>query len=186
MGLLDFLTGKGKAAPGPAGATDTTAAPAEELKKEITKHGLDASKIDIKVEGRKVTLSGSAPTTADVEKIVLAVGNTRGVAQVENNIVAANAHVESKFYTVQQGDTLWKIAEMEYGPGKGAKYEEIFEANKPLLKDPDKIYPGQRLRIPGLAPAHAASAATEWRPPQEIAKAEQKKADEAVWKSPTT
>jgi hypothetical protein len=75
---------------------------------------------------------------------------------------------------------------MEYGPGKGAKYEEIFEANKPLLKDPDKIYPGQRLRIPGLAQAHAASAATEWRPPQEIAKAEQKKADGAVGKSPTT
>ncbi len=148
MGLLDFLTGKSKDAPAPAGATDTTAAPAEELKKEIAKHGLDASKVDVKVDGGKVTLSGAAPTTAEAEKIVLAVGNTKGVAQVENNIVAAKTEAESKFYVVQSGDTLWKIAETQYGHGKGGKYQEIFEANKPLLKDPDHIYPGQRLRIP--------------------------------------
>jgi len=95
-----------------------------------------------------VTLGGAAPTTAEAEKIVLAVGNTKGVAQVENNIVAAKTEAESKFYVVQSGDTLWKIAETQYGHGKGAKYQEIFEANKPLLKDPDHIYPGQRLRIP--------------------------------------
>ena len=85
---------------------------------------------------------------------------------------------------MQSGDTLWKIAETQYGHGKGAKYRQIFEANKPLLKDPDKIYPGQRLRIPGLAPEHAASASTEWKPPQEIAKAQEKKSDEVIWKSP--
>jgi len=142
------LAGKGKAAPAPAGAIDTTAAPAEELKKEIAKHGLDASKIDVKVDGGKVTLSGAAPKTAEAEKIVLAVGNTKGVAQVENKIVAAKVEAESKFYVVRSGDTLWKIAEAQYGHGKGAKYREIFEANKPLLKDPDHIYRGQRLRIP--------------------------------------
>ncbi|CFN74058.1 LysM domain/BON superfamily protein [Bordetella pertussis] len=54
-------------------------------------------------------------------------------------------------YTVQKGDTLWKIAEANYGKGKGAKYPTIFEANKPMLSDPDKIYPGQVLRIPPLA-----------------------------------
>jgi len=148
MGLLDFLTGKSKAAPAPAGATDTTAAPAEELKKELAKHGLDASKVDVKVDGGKVTLGGVAPTTAEAEKIALAVGNTKGVAQVENNIVPAKVETESKIHVVQSGDTLWKIAETHYGHGKGAKYQEIFEANKPLLKDPDHIYPGQRLRIP--------------------------------------
>jgi nucleoid-associated protein YgaU len=72
------------------------------------------------------------------------------VARVQNNIVAVNATAEPKFYTVQRGDTLWKIAESHYGHGEGARYREIFEANRSLLKDPDKIYPGQKLRIPGL------------------------------------
>lgn len=190
MGLLDFLTGKSKAAPAPAGATDTTAAPAEQLKKEIAKHGLDASKIDIKVDGDKVTLSGRAPSTADAEKIVLAVGHTKGVAQVENNIVAVKAEAASKFYVVEPGDTLQKIAEAQYGYGKAGKYEEIFEANKPLLKDPDHIYPGQRLRIPGIAPVHAASATSAtgaWAPPEEIrTKTAEAKKDDIVWKPPTT
>jgi LysM repeat protein len=170
MGLLDFLTGKGKPAPA---RSDTTAPPAEELKKEIAKHGLDTSKIGIKVDGRKVTLGGSAP--ADVEKIVLTVEDTKGVAQIENNIVPASVHAESKFYTVRRGDTLWKIAEAHYGHGNGAKYEEIFEANRPLLKDANKIYPGQRLRIPPLLPNSAAPDATERKPAAEIAKSEENK-----------
>jgi nucleoid-associated protein YgaU len=149
MGLLDFITGKGKAAPAPTGAVNT-AITAEELKQEIAKLGLDASKIDIKVDGDRVTLSGSATTAADVDKIVVAVETAKGVARVQNNIVAVSANVEPRFYTVQRGDTLWKIAESHYGHGKGTRYKEIFEANRPLLKDPDKIFPGQKLRIPGL------------------------------------
>ncbi|QGM46055.1 peptidoglycan-binding protein LysM [Methylocystis heyeri] len=148
MGLLDFITGKSKAPPAATGRVTTVTA--EDLKKEIAKLGLDASKIDIKVDGDRVSLSGSALTAADVDKIVLAVDTAKGVAKVENSIVAVNADAESKFYTVQRGDTLWKIAESHYGHGKGSKYKEIFDANKPLLKDPDKISPGQRLRIPKL------------------------------------
>lgn len=165
MGILDFLTGKSKSAPAPAGATDTSAASPEELKKEIAKHGLDASKIDVKVDGGKVTLSGSAPSTAEAEKIVLAVGNTKGVAQVDNKITATKSEPESKFYVVQSGDTLWKIAESQYGKGQGPKYTQIFEANKPLLKDPDHIYPGQRLRIPSLGAAKTAGADIQWKSP---------------------
>ncbi|MGJ0510029.1 MAG: peptidoglycan-binding protein LysM [Methylocystis sp.] len=148
MGLFDFLTGKGKSALG----RSATAPPADEVKKEIEKHGLDTSKIDIKVDGRKVTLGGNASTTADVEKIGSVTGNIRGVAQIENNIVAVSADPESKLYTVRAGDTLWKIAESHYGKGMGAKYAEIYEANRPLLKDPNKIYPGQKLRIPKHSP----------------------------------
>ena len=56
---------------------------------------------------------------------------------------------ESKTYTVKPGDTLSKIAKEFYGEAN--KYNQIFEANKPMLKDPDKIYPGQVLRIPAEA-----------------------------------
>jgi nucleoid-associated protein YgaU len=134
------------------------------------------SKINIKVDGRKVTLGGSAPTAADVEKIVAATGNMKGVAQIDNNIVAATDYVTSEFYTVRQGDTLWKIAEAHYGHGMGAKYTEIFEANRSLLKDPNNIYPGQRLRIPSPLLNRAAPDATEQKLPIEIAKAGERKA----------
>lgn len=165
MGILDFLTGKSKSAPPPTGATDIAAASPDELKKEIAKYGLNASKIDVKVDGAKVTLSGSAPSTVDAEKICLAVRNTKGVMQVDNKISVDSAEPESIFYVVKSGDTLWKIAEMQYGKGQGAKYSTIFEANKPLLKDPNHIYPGQRLRIPSLGSAKSAGADIQWKSP---------------------
>ncbi len=121
------------------------------MKKEAEKHGLDLSKTDIKVDGDKVILSGSAASTEEAEKIALAVGNSVGVAKVQNDLKPAKTEAELKFYTVKSGDTLWKIAETEYGHGKGGQYNVIFDANKPLLSDPDKIYPGQVLRIPPLA-----------------------------------
>ena len=161
MGILDFLSKKSPAAPAPAGATETTAAPADALKAEIVNHGLDASRINIAVDGSTVTLTGGAATTADAEKIALAVGNTKGVTKVVNNIAADAPHQDSGFYTVKSGDTLWKIAEESYGHGQGAKYQQIFEANRPLLKNADSIFPGQVLRIPGAAAPQASAAAAQ-------------------------
>ncbi len=148
MGLLNFAKSVGAHI---FGATEANAAPADQLKDHAEKHGLDVSKVDVKVDGDKVVLSCSAPSTEQAEKIALAVGNSVGVSTVQNNLTAAKTEPESKFYTVKSGDTLWKIAETEYGHGHGAKYTVIFEANKPLLSNPDKIYPGQVLRIPPLA-----------------------------------
>jgi nucleoid-associated protein YgaU len=168
MGIFDFFTGKSKAAPAVAGATDNAAAPADALAKELQGYGFDVSGVDIQVNGDTVTLNGAVNSRAELEKIVLAVGNSKGVAKVENNLIAPDHDPTqpSGIHVVVAGDTLWKIAEAHYGDG--ARYEEIFEANKPLLKHPDKIYPGQRLRIPG-ASGSALAQAGGWAPPAEIA-----------------
>lgn len=94
-----------------------------------------------------VTVSGSAPDQVTREKIVLCCGNVQGVAQVNDqiNVVSGTAE-ESKWYEVKSGDSLSKIAKNFYGDAN--RYSAIFEANKPMLSDPDKIYPGQMLRIP--------------------------------------
>jgi nucleoid-associated protein YgaU len=185
MGILDFMNAKSPSAPAPAGATDTSAASPEALKAEIASHGLDVSRIEIAVDGSKVTLSGAAATTADSEKIALAVGNTKGVTQVVNNIVADAPHAEAVFYTVVHGDSLWKIAERFYGDG--AKYTVIFEANRPPLKDdPNILYPGWVLRIPKEGTEGDAEAdESAQQAPQPTAQPEQKKSGEVAWKAPT-
>ncbi|MYN15063.1 peptidoglycan-binding protein LysM [Pusillimonas sp. TS35] len=148
MGLLSFIKEAGEKL---FGGDEAKAASAEELRKELDKHKLNADGLDIKVDGDKVTVSGQAKSTEDAEKISLALGNTVGVASVDNQLNVAQPAPEAKMYTVQKGDTLWKIAEEQYGKGNGGKYNRIFEANKPMLSDPDKIYPGQVLRIPPMA-----------------------------------
>jgi nucleoid-associated protein YgaU len=148
MGIWNFVKDVGSKL---FGATEAKAATADTLKQEAAKYGLDVSGIDLKVEGDKVVLSGKAPSTEELEKIMLAVGNTTGVAQVESNVSVAESASQSRVYEVRKGDTLWKIAEEMYGKGSGAKYNIVFEANKPMLSHPDKIYPGQILRIPPVA-----------------------------------
>jgi nucleoid-associated protein YgaU len=63
--------------------------------------------------------------------------------------MTAPAADEPVFHTVKSGDTLSAISKQVYGDAN--KYNAIFEANRPMLSSPDKIYPGQSLRIPKLA-----------------------------------
>ena len=105
----------------------------------------------MQVEGDTVKISGTAASTSIREKLILAAGNVLGIGKVEEDIKVETKEPDASFYTVAKGDTLWKIAETQYGKGKGPKYTVIFEANKPMLKHPDKIYPGQKLRIPPLS-----------------------------------
>ncbi len=148
MGLFKFMKSVGEKI---FGASEAQAAPADALAKEVAKHGLNVDGLDIQVSGNKITVGGSTANTAEAEKIILALGNTLGVSEVESKLIVAQEVPAATMYEVKKGDTLWKIAETHYGKGKGGQYEVIFEANKPMLTHPDKIYPGQILRIPPLA-----------------------------------
>ena len=139
MGLWNFVKDAGKSLFGSAEAAEPDAAV---LAKEVEELGLDATGLDISVVDGKVKVSGDAVSQEMKEKVILAVGNVEGVAEVEDDV----AGVDPVFHTVKKGDTLWAISAKALG--NGARYEEIFEANKPMLTHPDKIYPGQVLRIP--------------------------------------
>ena len=144
MGLWNFMKDAGKSLFG--SKAEASEAPKEEvLKAELKDLGLDVSGVDLKVEGDKVVLSGKAVDAETKEKIILAVGNVDGVASVETEEDADTR--DAVFHTVAKGDTLSAIAKKTLGNAN--RYMEIFEANKPMLTHPDKIYPGQVLRIPG-------------------------------------
>lgn len=137
MGLWSFVKDSGKSLFGKEEEPQKDA-----LLAEIEALGLEAAGMEIEVEGDTVKVSGTAASQEMKEKVILAVGNVAGVAAVEDS-VAGNDPV---FHTVEKGDTLWGIAKTTLGDGN--RYMEIFEANKPMLSHPDKIYPGQMLRIP--------------------------------------
>ena len=132
--LLDLLT------PGNANAS-------EQLKEHISKVGLGNPNVQATVDGDKVTVTGEVASQEEKEKILLAVGNIAGVGSVDDQItVTGPVVVAAKFVTVVKGDTLSAISLRVYGDAN--KYQKIFDANKPMLKDVNKIYPGQTLRIP--------------------------------------
>jgi nucleoid-associated protein YgaU len=106
----------------------------------------DALKVEYDGASQAVTVSGTAPDQATKEKIVLCCGNVGGVAKVNDMLTVAQAEPESTYHMVEKGDTLSAIAKKAYGNANA--YMKIFEANKPMLSHPDKIYPGQLLRIP--------------------------------------
>ncbi|MDX9672230.1 MULTISPECIES: peptidoglycan-binding protein LysM [unclassified Pseudomonas] len=132
--LIDLLT------PGNANAS-------EQLKEHISKVGLGNPNVQATVDGDKVTVTGDVASQEEKEKILLAVGNIAGVGSVDDQItVTGPVVVAAEFVEVKAGDTLSAISLRVYGNAN--QYEKIFEANKPMLKDVNKIYPGQKLRIP--------------------------------------
>jgi nucleoid-associated protein YgaU len=144
MGLFDFVKEAGEGLIGSLGkgrAEDSKA-----LESRVRDLGISVDGLKVDVDGDKAILRGKAANQADREKAILAAGNTPGIAQVEDQIDVGAAEPESQYYRVKSGDSLSKIAKEFYGDPM--KYPVIFEANQPMLKDPDKIYPGQVLRIP--------------------------------------
>jgi nucleoid-associated protein YgaU len=110
--------------------------------------GLSYQSLSITLRGDDVVLTGNVANQSDSEKIVLAVGNVNGVDTVDNQMEVSESASPSTFHTVETGDTLSKISKLYYDDAM--KYSTIFEANKPMLTDVNKIYPGQVLRIPQL------------------------------------
>ncbi len=119
------------------------------LLKLVNDMGLKINDLGVRVDDDKVTLTGAADSQEIREKVVLLVGNVEGIGSVDDQIKVSRQEPEATFYEVQSGDTLSKIAKQHYGDAN--KYNLIFEANRPMLKDADEIYPGQRLRIPAMA-----------------------------------
>ncbi len=168
MGLIDFVKEAGKKLglggdePTATAATPAAAPPSAEAMKQASDRrramglaklveglGLKVQELAVKVDGDLATVGGKVANQALREKVVLAIGNTAGIARVDDRLEVEAAEPEATFHTVEPGDTLSKIAKKYYG--NAMKYPVIFEANKPMLSDPDKIYPGQKLRIPPQA-----------------------------------
>jgi nucleoid-associated protein YgaU len=142
MGLLDFIKDAGASIFG--GGRDE----AEEINNLLSStFGEQITSLKVEFEDSVVKLYGSCDTQATKEKAILLAGNVKGVAAVNDVYFTAPAAVEeTEYYVVQPGDSLSKIAKEYYG--NAMKYPEIFEANREVIKDPNLIYPGQKLRIP--------------------------------------
>lgn len=166
MSLISFvkeagekLFGSGKAK---EAMSQAAAAPTEEAVKAsndaagdailgyVKSQGLSATGLTVTYEGATTSVSvfGVAPDQATREKIVLCCGNVAGVSHVNDMMSVDQSQPEGTYYTVVAGDTLSKISKANYGDPN--KYMKIFDANKPMLSNPDRIYPGQVLRIPPL------------------------------------
>lgn len=167
MGLMSFikdagekLFGKGeakaaqeavKAAPSPENVAALSAAAGKAIADYVNVQGLKVDGLDISFEATTsvVTVAGAVADQATKEKVLLCCGNVAGVASVNDLLVVNTPEPESQWHTVVSGDNLSKIAKAYYGNAN--LYPKIFEANRPMLSHPDKIYPGQLLRIPPQA-----------------------------------
>ncbi len=162
MGLFDFVTEAGSKLGGKifdianndeavTEATSVTPERLNELRANSITENIEESDVIVKdlnvtVNGDTATLNGKVNTQECSEKLTLIAGNQHGIGKVDCQLDVANPEPESTMYTVKSGDTLSKIAKAVYGDA--SLYPKIFEANKPMLSDPNKIYVGQNLRIP--------------------------------------
>ena len=164
MGLLSFIKSAGEKLFGSSDEekkieaeiqkTNPLVERVEQLKREralelkVKAMSLAVDGLAVKADGGRVTITGKVANQETSEKVALTVGNVAGVESVDNKLEVSKPEAEARFYTVVSGDTLSKIAKEFYG--NAMKYPVIFEANKPMLTHPDKIYPGQVLRIPPI------------------------------------
>ena len=143
---------------------------AERIKEHIEAANPGVSDLEVQYSEGIVNLSGECSSAESFQKCVLMAGNVQGVVDVYTKglSVAARAvdllddvtmdvagdqpepasSTEVQYYVIESGDTLSGIAKRFYGDAM--KYPQLFEANREVIEDPDKIYPGQKIRIPAL------------------------------------
>ncbi len=144
MGFFDFIKDAGKKL---LGEGDDNEAVKSEIESSFDDTPVDGLKVD--VDGDTVKIKGDAKDSETATKVALIAGNIEGVSKVDTSDLTNSK--EETLYVIQKGDTLWKIAEMYYK--NGAKYTDIVAANKEVIKDADKIYPGQTIVIPNFDPS---------------------------------
>ncbi|HHW75960.1 MAG TPA: peptidoglycan-binding protein LysM [Xanthomonadaceae bacterium] len=141
MGLFDFVINQGKKL---FGAGDD---PAAKIKQEIEAANPGVKNLNVEFKDGQVSLSGEAANADAMEKAVLIAGNVQGVAGVSaDRLQAPPQSGKVDYYVIQKGDTLSAIAKKFLG--NASAYPKLFEANREVIKDPDLIYPGQKIRIP--------------------------------------
>jgi len=155
MGLFSFIQGVGRrlglgTVDSEANAAEASPAPSiGMLHQELNRLELPFPGVSITLEGNTAVLEGAQGDREAHEKLILAIGNVAGIAAVDDRTASDDRRPgipPSIFYTVKKGDTLSAISRAHYGEGN--RYTQIFAANRPMLDHPDRIYPGQVLRIP--------------------------------------
>jgi len=154
MGLISFIKNAGSKVFGKS-EEKLEKEKAELILSHIKQFGFNTNDIQVTVNDDKVILTGTIDTLENKNKVIVTAGNVEGIASVDDMITVLQVPQstppapEKQFYTVKKGDYLSKIAKEVYGNAN--KYNIIFEANRPMLKNPDLIYPGQVLVIPPLS-----------------------------------
>jgi nucleoid-associated protein YgaU len=120
---------------------------AEKIKKHIEAANPGITGLGVEFKNGVVSISGQAASAEAMEKAVLMAGNVQGVSEVKiDKLQAPPVQAKVEYYIIKKGDTLSAIAKQFYG--KPNDYPKIFEANREVIKDPNLIFPGQKIRIP--------------------------------------
>ncbi|CAI9428691.1 peptidoglycan-binding protein LysM [Candidatus Ornithobacterium hominis] len=149
MGFFSFIKDTGSKL---FGTEDSAEQKAQKVKEHLSQYNFDLSSVNLNVDGDTVTLSGKAKNIDEKQRILATAGNVEGITHVKDDLTLTEPlkieipDIQKTMYTVKSGDTLSKISKEVYGDAN--QYNKIFEANRPMLSDPDKIYPGQVLYIP--------------------------------------
>ena len=140
MGLFDFVKSIGNR------IFNSDAEAAEKIKEHIEAENPGVKDLHVEFDDGTVTLTGNSDSPEAAEKAILMAGNVKGVENIKSEIKSPPQKEKVEYYVIVKGDTLSGIAKKYYG--KAMDYPRIFEANREVIKDPDKIFVGQKIRIP--------------------------------------